>query len=120
MYADTVTESMKTAINETARRRAIQAAYNLEHGITPTTIVKNIDGVLQSVYERDYGGGGDRELHGFKTAAELDAHVVGLERRMREAAANLDFEAAAALRDQIAAAKGRDLGLAPPGSAGSR
>jgi excinuclease ABC subunit B len=120
MYADTVTASMKTAISETARRRAIQDAYNLEHGITPTSIVKNIEGVLQSVYERDYGGGLDREFHGFKTAAELDAHVAGLERRMREAAANLDFEAAAALRDQIAAAKGRDLGLAPPGSAGSR
>jgi excinuclease ABC subunit B len=120
MYADTVTASMKTAINETARRRAIQEAYNTEHGITPTTIVKNIDGVLQSVYERDYGSGIDREFHGFKTAAELDLHVAGLERKMREAAANLDFEAAAALRDQIAAAKGRNLGLAPPGSAGSR
>ena len=119
MYADTMTESMKTAIDETARRRTIQAAYNLEHGITPTSIVKNIEGVLHSVYERDYSSA-DREARGFKTAAELDAHVAGLERRMRDAAANLDFESAAALRDQIAAAKGRDLGLPPPGAPGSR
>jgi excinuclease ABC subunit B len=119
MYAETMTASMKTAISETARRRAIQEAYNLEHGITPTSIVKDIEGLLQSVYERDYGAV-DRDAVGFKTAAELDTHVAGLERRMREAAANLDFETAAALRDQIAAAKGRDLGLPPPGAPGSR
>ena len=81
--------------------------------------MKNIEGVLQSVYERDYSNL-EREARGFKTAADLDAHVAGLERRMRDAAANLDFESAAALRDQIAAAKGRDLGLPPPGSPGSR
>jgi excinuclease ABC subunit B len=118
MYADTVTASMKTAISETARRRAIQQAYNEAHGITPTSIVKDIEGVLGSVYERDYGPvdrGGTR----FKTAAELDAHVAGLERRMREAAANLDFETAASLRDQIAAAKAGDLGLRP-GAPGTR
>ena len=76
MYADTVTASMKTAISETARRRAIQQAYNEAHGITPTSIVKDIDGLLQSVYERDYGSPvGERG--GFTTAAELDAHVLG-------------------------------------------
>jgi excinuclease ABC subunit B len=102
---------MRTAISETERRRAIQAAYNEQHGITPTSIIKDIEGVLQSVYERDYGSGpGGPEVE-FPTAAELDAHVAGLEQRMRRAAANLDFEAAAGLRDQIVAAKTRALGL---------
>ena len=117
MYADTVTDSMRTAIDETARRRTIQAAYNQEHGITPTSIIKDIDGVLGSVYERDYAPL-DRGA-GFRSGAELDAHVAGLERRMREAAANLDFETAASLRDQIAVAKAGDLGLRP-GAPGTR
>jgi excinuclease ABC subunit B len=115
MYADTVTESMRTAINETARRRTIQEAYNLEHGITPTSIVKDIEGVLHSVYERDYGTN-SRDDTPLRTPAELAAHVDDLERRMREAAANLDFEAAADLRNRIAAVRGRDLGLRPPGT----
>ena len=50
MYADTVTESMRTCINETARRRTLQEAYNREHGITPQSIVKQIDEVMSSVY----------------------------------------------------------------------
>jgi excinuclease ABC subunit B len=54
MYADTVTASMKTAIGETERRRALQAIYNTEHNITPESIVRHIDEVFSSVYERDY------------------------------------------------------------------
>ncbi len=118
MYADVETASMRMAISETTRRRAIQAAYNEEHGITPTTIIKDIEGVLSSVYERDYGTGPDGPDGPVETPAQLEAKVVELEQRMRQAAANLDFEAAAALRDQVVVAKTRALGLArPPGSA---
>jgi excinuclease ABC subunit B len=109
MYADTVTDSMRTAISETERRRALQGAYNTEHGITPTSIVKDIDGVLSSVYERDYGTTGP--LEAAESPEAIAARVAGLERQMREAAANLDFEAAAALRDRITALKDAALGL---------
>jgi excinuclease ABC subunit B len=113
MYADTVTASMKTAINETERRRARQEAYNAEHGITPTSIVKAIDEVLMSVYERDYMAVPPAREEGkrFRTQAELDAHLSTLEKDMRAAAANLDFERAASLRDEIRAWRTRDLGL---------
>ncbi|MEZ5418777.1 MAG: helicase-related protein [Vicinamibacterales bacterium] len=109
MYADTETDSMRMAIAETERRRALQAAYNAEHGITPTSIVKDIDGVLSSVYERDYGGPGPAE--GAASPEETASRVAALEKQMREAAANLDFEAAAALRDRLTALKDAALGL---------
>jgi excinuclease ABC subunit B len=117
MYADKVTDSMRTAINETERRRTRQAAYNEEHGITPTSIVKAIDDVLSSVYDRDYSTIIDpREARlSFRTHAELDAHIAGLDDQMKAAAANLDFEKAAALRDQIRGLRTRDLGLGPIG-----
>jgi excinuclease ABC subunit B len=116
MYADNMTDSMKTAINETARRRALQAAYNAEHGITPTSIVKSIDDVLKSVYERDYLGVPEAKSgrQTFRSQAELDAHLTTLEKEMRAAAANLDFEKAATLRDEIRILKTRDLGLGAP------
>jgi excinuclease ABC subunit B len=117
MYADVVTDSMRAAINETSRRRALQQAYNAEHGITPTSIIKAIDGVLTSVYERDYMGvpeTGRAQRPVYRTQAELEAGIAALEKDMRAAAANLDFERAAALRDQIRALKTRDLGLGAP------
>ena len=90
--------SMRAALSETERRRARQQAYNEEHGITPTTIIKSIDDVLSSVYERDYSSipavRDDRPQ--FHTQAELDAHIASLDKDMRTAAANLDFERAAA------------------------
>jgi len=114
MYADRHTDSMRAAINETERRRARQAAYNEEHGITPTSIVKAIDDVLSSVYDRDYSSMADpREKQLFRTQAELDEHITTLEAQMKGAAANLDFEKAAALRDQIRGLRNRELGLAP-------
>ncbi|MBL8135351.1 MAG: excinuclease ABC subunit UvrB [Acidobacteria bacterium] len=114
MYADTVTDSMRMAINETERRRTLQAAYNEAHGITPTTIVKDIDGVLSSVYERDYGGA--PALDAGDSPEESAARLTDLERQMKQAAADLDFEAAAAFRDRIAALKTRAMGLSgrPP------
>jgi excinuclease ABC subunit B len=111
MYADVMTDSMKAAINETERRRARQRAYNEEHGITPTSIIKSIEDVLSSVYERDYGAApavkDARPV--FRTQAELEAHIAGLEKDMKAAAANLDFERAASLRDLVRSLKTREL-----------
>jgi excinuclease ABC subunit B len=112
MYADQMTDSMKSCISETERRRALQAAYNAEHGITPMSIVKSIDDVLSSVYERDYGAVPEAKGETrFRTQSELDAHLHALEQQMKAAAANLDFEKAAALRDEVKALRTRGLGL---------
>ena len=113
MYADTVTASMKTAIAETERRRALQAAYNAEHGITPESVVREIDDVLSSVYERDYSTGPSlrESRETFRTQAELDAEISRLEAEMKSAAANLDFERAAAVRDTLKTLRSRELGL---------
>ena len=105
---------MRLAINETDRRRTIQEAYNQEHGITPASIVKSIDEVMTSVYERDYvtvGGPAD-EGETFRTHGELEAHISQLQQQMKAAAANLEFEKAAALRDRIKQLRTRELGLA--------
>jgi len=113
MYAETVTDSMRTAISETQRRRALQEAYNQEHGITPQSIVKQIDDVMSSIYERDYmtpalGRDGTER---FTTQADLDAYIASLQEQMRAAAANLDFEKAASLRDDIKRLRNPELGL---------
>ena len=113
MYADTVTESMRVALEETSRRRVMQEAYNTEHGITPATIVKAIDDISLSVYNLDYGTPAvmeDREA--YLSPDELDSRIEELQGQMRQAAANLDFERAATLRDKIKAMKSRELGLA--------
>jgi excinuclease ABC subunit B len=113
MYADTMTDSMKVAIAETARRRALQAAYNQAHGITPESVVRAIDDVMSSVYERDYSAparGGDVRP-AFRTQAELDAEIARLNLEMKSAAANLDFERAASVRDRLKVLRTRELGL---------
>jgi excinuclease ABC subunit B len=112
MYAETITASMRVAIDETDRRRQVQAAYNLEHGITPASIVKAIDEVLSSVYERDYvTAGGRDETAAPMSAEDVEARIADLQRQMRAAAANLEFEKAAALRDEIRKLRNLELGL---------
>jgi excinuclease ABC subunit B len=113
MYADTVTRSMQAAIGETDRRRALQQTYNEAHGITPQSIVKQIDDVMSSVYERDYMTPSMAPDQGetFRTQAELDARIAGLQQEMKTAAANLDFEKAAGIRDRIKRLRNPGLGL---------
>ena len=113
MYAETMTASMKSAISETERRRALQAAYNEDHGITPESVVRAIEDVMSSVYERDYSTApAIREPHDhFRTQAEIDAEIARLEVEMKSAAANLDFERAASIRDTVKSLRSRELGL---------
>src|SRR6187401_3319209 len=113
MYADTMTASMQAALSETERRRVRQAAYNTEHGITPESVVRDIDDVLSSVYERDYSAvpSAREPRRTFRTMAERDAEIVRLEAEMKAAARNLDFERAATLRDTIKELRTGELGL---------
>ncbi len=103
LYADKMTNSMRQAIDETDRRRRVQEAYNEEHGITPASIIKHIDDAMLSVYQRDYMtvASLDESRETFKSRADLDRKVADLERAMKAAAANLEFERAASIRDQL-------------------
>ena len=114
MYADTVTDSMRAALTEMARRRERQEAWNLEHGITPASVSRDIEGVLSSVYERDYVAVPAAEPPGptFRTQAEIDERIAALQKEMRAAAANLEFERAATLRDQVRDLRKREIGVA--------
>jgi excinuclease ABC subunit B len=116
MYADTITQSMQAAIDETGRRRKLQQAYNEEHGITPQSIVKRIDDLISSVYERDYATTPSTAGDGpqFRTQAELDQYIAARQQEMREAAKDLDFERAAAIRDDIKRLRNPELGLPWP------
>jgi excinuclease ABC subunit B len=114
LYADTMTNSMKAAIGETNRRRAIQKEYNLRHGITPQSVVKGIEEVLSSVYERDYidltriPEDKDIALSPEKRKKRMDE----LEKLMARASHDLEFEKAAAYRDELSRLKKRELELA--------
>ena len=112
LYADRVTDSMKRAIDETHRRREIQAAYNKEQGITPRTIVKAIESTLITASEADYFKV-PLELEEMEeyTAANIDATIARLEAEMRGAAKRFEFEKAAEYRDRIKYLRERELQL---------
>jgi excinuclease ABC subunit B len=113
MYADTMTASMKSAISETARRRTLQQAYNEEHGITPESVVREIDDLMASVYARDYSAVPEPQPRlRFRNEGELEAEIARVQGEMKAAAANLDFERAATLRDTLRSLRSRVLGLA--------
>ncbi|SOC85389.1 Excinuclease ABC subunit B [Ensifer adhaerens] len=117
LYADQITGSMQRAMDETSRRREKQMAYNEANGITPESVKARISDILDSVYERDHVRA-DIQVRGVKggTATDLvgnnlQAHLNALEKQMRDAAADLDFETAARLRDEIKRLKAAELAI---------
>jgi excinuclease ABC subunit B len=113
LYADQTTESIRATLDETGRRRELQIRFNEEHGITPTTIVKRISSLRDSIWEQDYVTVPKRaEARGEAAipAHEIPALLEGLRREMQEAARELEFERAAQLRDRIHALETELLG----------
>jgi excinuclease ABC subunit B len=109
LYADVMTVSMQNAINETNRRRERQVRYNEEHGITPATIVKPVDMSLVAMTEADYVAVPLEEPVEFATTEELEAQIVRLQKEMRDAAKDFEFEKAARLRDKIKVLKDKEM-----------
>ena len=116
LYADVMTNSLRNALEETARRRAKQTAWNEAHGITPTSIRRQIGEALSSVFEQDYvtvAPVKDSSVTDM-VGKDLTHSIAELEKRMRGAAADLEFEEAARLRDEIKRLEALQLGLEPP------
>ena len=116
LYADVMTDSLRNALEETSRRRAKQHAWNEAHGITPISVRKNIGEALNSVFEQDYvtvAPVKDTAVTNM-VGKDLVHSIADLEKRMRAAAADLEFEEAARLRDEVKRLEALQLGLAPP------
>jgi excinuclease ABC subunit B len=117
LYADGMTDSMKRAIDETERRRRLQAAFNRKHGITPQTVVKSLGSPLVKIYEADYH---ELPLAADKRAAyrskDLPKVIRQLRKEMKQAAERLDFENAAQLRDRVRELEQLELSFREPAS----
>ena len=111
LYADRITGSMERAMNETSRRREKQEAYNAEHGITPTTIRRNIGDIIAHVASKDQVTVEIDEDRPHMVGHNLRAYIEDLEKKMRKAAADLEFEEAGRLRDEIRQLENEELGL---------
>jgi excinuclease ABC subunit B len=111
LYADRITGSMERALNETSRRREKQEAYNREHGITPTTIKRNIGDIIAHVASKDQVTVEIEDGPAHMVGHNLRAYIEELEKKMRNAAANLEFEEAGRLRDEIRSLEAEELGL---------
>jgi excinuclease ABC subunit B len=124
LYADTITGSMKRAMEETQRRREIQLAYNKEHGYTPKTIRKNVQDVMEGARaDTDFGYKAGKKKRGAQEAApnlrllspeQIVREIKRLEAQMYKHARNLEFEEAAKIRDTIEKMKQQELGLDDP------
>jgi excinuclease ABC subunit B len=112
LYADLMTDSMRQAIGETSRRRAIQETYNRDHNITPQSIIKSVDMQLARIIEADYitVPADEPAIGEITSEAQMVQAIAQLEKQMREAAKNFEFERAAGIRDRVRALKQRDLG----------
>jgi len=115
LFADTVTGSMQTAMNETVRRRAAQNRYNEENHITPQSVIKPLDHEMIRIYEGDYYEVPEvaEEAARYRSPEEMKAEIERLENEMRAAAREFEFEKAAALRDQVKKLKKIELEFFP-------
>jgi len=115
LYADSITDSMRLAMDETNRRRSLQAAFNKKHGITPQTVIKSIGSPLVKIYEADYVDvplAAEKEAN--YAAKDLPRVIQKLKKEMKKAAEGLEFERAAELRDRIRAMEEQEIGLRNP------